>query len=100
MKEIRERFNGTVELDVEGIRYGATAELTGYVDVIDVKTIGASLTMDGNTSWDGWISELEGTSLPVVFSKRMKLIFPNGEIRVIVLRNMEGLITGTGVVPF
>jgi hypothetical protein len=100
MREVRGHFNGSVEVEVDGVRYGANAELKSYVDVTEVKTFGASSTFDGPTSWDGWISDLEGTSLPLIFDKRTRLIFPDGGSRVVALLNLQGSIDGTGEVPF
>jgi hypothetical protein len=101
MQEVRGHFSGSVEVEVDGDRYGAHAELKSYVDVTEVKMIGANSTIDGPTSWDGWISDLQGTSLPIIFGKRrVTLIFPDGGSRVIALKNLQGSIDGTGKLPF
>ena len=44
------------------------AHLTGYVDVVHVRTFGWANTFDGVTSWDGWLDLNDHQQLDLIVS--------------------------------
>ena len=51
MRQLQNEYEGAVEVEVSGIRYGAVAHLTSYVEVIDARTFGG--TVHGEEARDG-----------------------------------------------
>jgi hypothetical protein len=84
----------------DGKRLSARVSLTGYVDVVEVRTLGGTSYMDGNTSWGGRITESSEMSLIELAGRRVHLTFPDGQVRVAAIRNTLGNLEGTGSTPF
>jgi hypothetical protein len=102
MRERRSQYHGPVEIFVGGEkRLVANASLAAYVDVVVIKTIGATTFMDGNTSWDGYIVGASRQSLLPLFGERMLIRFPDGREAGAILEGIDsGQLQGFGAVPF
>jgi hypothetical protein len=93
MREPRTSYSGPAELWVDGAvwRQDIAVRLTGYVEVIQVKTIGAVTHMDGVTWWE---------QIRLV-GKLLELRLTNGAIcRGILTGDGDGYLSGYGMSPF
>ena len=84
----------------DGRRLSVQVSLTGHVDVVGVRTIGGAHNMDGVTSWVGRILESSAMSLFELAGRRVHLTFPNGQVRVAAILDTQGIVEGTGSIPF
>ena len=102
MRERRSQYHGPVEIFVAGEkRLDANASLAAYVDVVEIKTFGATSFMEGNTSWDGYIVGASRQSLLPLFGERLVMRFPSGNEAGVILKGIDsGQLLGFGVVPF
>ena len=79
----------------------ADVSLVAYVEVVEMKTLTRTTSMDGGTSWDGRINGANRTSLLPLFGQRLVLKFPSGEEAGAVLESIDsGKLSGFGTVPF
>jgi hypothetical protein len=102
MREVRTAYTGSAELWVDGIKSRNIAvELTGYVEVVEVRTVGAVTRMDGVTSWDGYINGLSEHEQHRLVGKRLELRLDSGEIGGGLLKtDGDGYLSGYGITPF
>jgi hypothetical protein len=103
MREPRTSYNGPAELWVDGAmwRQDIAVRLTGYVEVIQVKTIGAVTRMDGVTWWDGYLSGLAWSEQIRLVGKLLELRLASGAIcRGILTGDGDGYLSGYGMSPF
>jgi hypothetical protein len=102
MREVRTEYTGSAELWVDGAKSRDVAvELTGYVEVIEVRTVGAVIRMDGVTSWDGYLNGLSEHEQRRLVGKRLELRLDSGEIgRGLLKADRDGYLSGYGVTPF
>ena len=101
VREQRKTFEGFVDIILDdGGRENVKVTLSGYVDIVEVRTLGGLVRMDGRESWGGRFVGLSKASMAEIAGARLHLTFPNGQVRVVAALDARGSIEGTGVTPF
>ena len=101
--EPRSHYDGAAEIWADGTkRHDATVHLTGYVDVLEVSTIGGVIRQDGVTSWDGCIEDgcLSRQELLALLGSALELRLASGRAGQAVLADIEGNLRGIRETPF
>ncbi len=103
MRELRSGYSGSAELWVDGARWqhGIAVDLTGYVEVVQVKTRGAVTRMDGVTWWDGYLNGLTSNEQTQLVGRPLHLRLAGGAVgRGILTGDGGGYLSGYGPTPF
>jgi hypothetical protein len=76
-------------------------DLTGYVEVVRVKTAGAITHRDGVSWWDGYLNGLTRSEQLQLVGKPVELRLPAGGVgRGVLTRDGDGYLSGYGIPPF
>ena len=103
MREPRTGYSGSAELWVDGTmwRQNVVVDLTGYVEVVRVKTSEAVTYMEGVTWWDGYVKGLTWSEHIRLVGKLLELRLASGAVcRGILTGDGDGYLSGYGVSPF
>lgn len=100
--ESRGSYAGPAELWANDSKlFDVEVALTGYVNVVHIKTIGYETDKDNTVSWNGvllgGISETEQIRL---LGQRLELHLPTGKVGNVVLANNRGSLSGIRWPPF
>ena len=102
MKEERSNWEGLVEIWVDGEKKTESeVRLKGYVDVIEVRTLNGTDHLDGGTTWEAHVFDLEEHQRFSLLGRALELKFPDGQIARAVLKDSKSsLLSGIGETPF
>lgn len=100
--ESRGSYAGTAELWAYNSKlFDVEVALTGFVNVVPIKTMGSETDKDTTVSWNGvllgGISEIEQNRL---LGQRLELHLPTGKVGNVVLTNNKGSLRCTHWPPF
>jgi hypothetical protein len=103
VRQQRSGYSGSAEVWVDGTLWQQViaVDLTGYVEVVQLKTIGAITHVDGVTCWDGYLNGLTSKEQAQLVGKRLELRLIGGAVgRGILTEDGGGYLSGYGPTPF
>ncbi len=101
--ERRHTYDGPVEVWVDGTkRMDASVRLAGYVDVTVAPRNGIDHpeSVDGVTSWSGFLQGLNEIDAMTLLPEQLELRFPDGRVGEARLHGTSGHLEGSGETPF